>query len=139
MKKLVALLATILATSFTLKAATPAAVWDGDFSATQTGFTLNRSGNAISQDNSTITIDQSVGVKVDFTTGFASAMTVMFKYSDLAFDAQKTLATSFCSGGDENRTGVYALRQVVMLRSTVAQLVANAPRAARRCFLPRRA
>ena len=65
MKKLVALLATTLATSFTLKAATPAAVWDGDFSATQTGFTLNRSGNAISQDNSTITIDQSVGVKDD--------------------------------------------------------------------------
>ena len=75
----------------------------------QTGFTLNRSGNAISQDNSTITIDQSVGVKVDFATGLSDAMTVMFKYSDLALNAQKTntLATSFCSGGDENRTGVY--------------------------------
>ena len=85
----------------------PAAVWDGDFTATQTGFSLDRSGNAISQDNSTITIDQSVGVKVDFTTSFSSAMTVMFKYSNLSFNAQKTLATSFCSGGDENRTGVY--------------------------------
>ena len=93
--------------SLAAMAATPVAVWDGDFTATQTGFTLNRSGNAISQDNSTITIDQAVGVKVDFTTGLSSAMTVMFKYSDLAFDAQKTLATSFCSGGDENRTGVY--------------------------------
>ena len=89
-------------------AATPVAVWDGDFTATQSGFTLNRCGNAISADNSTITIDQDVGVKVDFATGFSTAMTVMFKYSDLAFDAQKTLATSFCSGGDENRTGVYA-------------------------------
>ena len=96
------------ATTTLSHAATPVAVWDGDFTATQTGFTLNRSGNAISADNSTITIDQDVGVKVDFTTGFSTAMTVMFKYSDLAFDAQKTLATSFCSGGDENRTGVYA-------------------------------
>lgn len=94
--------------SLAAMAATPVAVWDGDFSAVQTGYTLNRSGNAISKDNSTITIDQDVGVKVDFTTGFSSAMTVMFKYSDLAFDAQKTLATSFCRGGDENRTGVYA-------------------------------
>ena len=101
-------LALCLATPFVSRAAEPAAVWDGDFTATQTGYNLNRSGNALSQDNSTITIDQSVGVKVDFTTGFTDAMTVMFKYSDLTFDAQKTLATSFCSGGDENRTGVYA-------------------------------
>lgn len=100
--------AALAALAMPLLAVDPVAVWDGDFTVTQTGYTLNRSGNAISQDNSTITIDQSVGVKVDFTTGFASAMTVMFKYSDLAFDAQKTLATSFCSGGDENRTGVYA-------------------------------
>ena len=100
--------AIVCSLSLAAMAATPVAVWDGDFSAVQTGYTLNRSGNAISQDNSTITIDQDVGVKVDFTTGFSDAMTVMFKYSDLAFDAQKTLATSFCSGGDENRTGVYA-------------------------------
>ena len=106
--KRIALALTAAVAACTTFAATPVAVWDGDFTATQTGFTLNRSGNAISQDNSTITIDQDVGVKVDFTTGFSSAMTVMFKYSDLAFDAQKTLATSFCSGGDENRTGVYA-------------------------------
>ncbi len=107
MKKLLALLSAAVGAAAAF-AATPAAVWDGDFTATQTGFTLNRSGNAISQDNSTITIDQSVGVKVDSTTGFSTAMTVMFKYSDLAFDAQKTLVTSFCSGYDENRTGVYA-------------------------------
>ncbi len=107
MKKLLALLTAAVGATAAF-AATPAAVWDGDFTATQTGFTLNRSGNAISQDNSTITIDQSVGVKVDSTAGFSAAMTVMFKYSDLAFDAQKTLVTSFCSGKDENRTGVYA-------------------------------
>ena len=104
---LVTTLALAAALPMASSAATPVAVWDGDFSATQTGYTLNLSGNALSQDNSTITIDQDVGVKVDFTTGFADAMTVMFKYSDLSFDAQKTIATSFCSGGDENRTGVY--------------------------------
>ncbi len=108
MIKFSALSAAIAGIALTASAADPVAVWDGDFTATQAGYTLNLSGNAISQDNSTITIDQSVGVKVDFTTGFSSAMTVMFKYSDLAFDAQKTLVTSFCSGGDENRTGVYA-------------------------------
>ena len=105
-----AFLATTLALAAALpmsaRAATPIAVWDGDFSATQTGYTLNLSGNALSSDNSTITIDQGVGVKVDFATG-VNAMTVMFKYSDLSFDAQKTIATSFCSGHDENRTGVY--------------------------------
>ena len=105
--KSAALLLALCATTSAWAATNPAAEWDGDFTATQTGYTLNRSGNAISQDNSTITIDQDVGVKVDFTTG-VNAMTVMFKYSDLSFDAQKTLATSFCSGGDENRTGVYA-------------------------------
>ena len=101
--------AIVCSLSLAAMAATPVAVWDGDFTATQAGFTLNRSDNALSQDNSTITIDQSVGVKVDFTTGLSDAMTVMFKYSDLALNAQKTntLATSFCSGGDENRTGVY--------------------------------
>ena len=108
MIKFSALSAAIAGIALTASAADPVAVWDGDFTATQTGFTLNRSGNAISQDNSTITIDQDVGVKVDFTTGLSDAMTVMFKYSDLAFDAQKTLVTSFCNGGDENRTGVYA-------------------------------
>ena len=107
MKKLVALLAATLSGALTLTAATAVAVWDGNFNATQTGYTLNLSGNELSQDNSTITINQDVGVKVDFATGFSSAMTVMFKYSDLSVDAQKTIATSFCSGGDENRTGVY--------------------------------
>ena len=106
MKKLAIALAAATAAGIGF-AATPIAVWDGDFTVEHTGFTLNRSGNALSEDKSTITIDQDVGVKVDFSTGFSDAMTVMFKYSDLSFDAQKTIATSFCSGGDENRTGVY--------------------------------
>ena len=51
-------LAAALTVAPKLTAATPAVVWDGDFTASHAGFTLNRSGNALSQDNSTITIDQ---------------------------------------------------------------------------------
>ena len=98
--------AIVCSLSIAAMAATPVAVWDGDFTATQTGFTLNRSGNAISQDNSTITIDQSVGVKVDFDSAMTSGMTVMFRYASLALDADKTMATSFGQGSQENSTGV---------------------------------
>ena len=98
--------AIVCSLSLAAMAATPVAVWDGDFTATQTGFTLNRSGNALSQDNSTITIDQSVGVKVDFDSAMTSGMTVMFRYAGLALDADKTMATSFGQGSQENSTGV---------------------------------
>ena len=107
MKRLLMTIAAAIGVSAYAGTKSPAAVWEGNFAAEQSGFTLNRNGNAISADNSTITIDQDVGVKVDFSTGFTGTMTVMFKYSDLSFDAQKTIATSFCSDGDENRTGVY--------------------------------
>ena len=89
-------------------AATPVAVWDGDFTATQTGFTLNRNGNALSQDNSTITIDQSVGVTVTKDEGtFASGFTVLVRYSDLniALTNKQVLATSTLTDAND-RTGV---------------------------------
>ena len=85
----------------------PVAVWSGDLNIKARGYDLQFNGNELSEDGSTITITNNVGVKVDFSAGFTSAMTVMFRYSDLSFDSQKTLATSFCSGKDENRTGVY--------------------------------
>lgn len=85
----------------------PLVTWSGDFNIEKAGFSFQVNGNQLSDDGATITITNNVGVKVDFDTGLASAMTVMFRYSDLAFDAQKTIATSFCSGYDENRTGVY--------------------------------
>ena len=106
-KHLACALVAALAFQTVALAATPVAVWDGNFNAEQTGYTLNLNGNQLSSDKSTITINQSVGVTVDFATGFTSAMTVMFKYANLSFDAQKTIATSFCNGGDANRTGVY--------------------------------
>ena len=105
--------AIVCSLSIAAMAATPVAVWDGDFTATQTGFTLNRSGNAISQDNSTITIDQSVGVKVDFDSAMTSGMTVMFRYASLALDADKTMATSFGQGSQENSTGVQLVSTTV--------------------------
>ena len=89
-------------------AATPVAVWDGDFTATQTGYTLNRNGNALSQDNSTITIDQSVGVTVTKDEGtFASGFTVLVRYSDLniALTNKQVLATSTLTDATD-RTGV---------------------------------
>ena len=106
-KHLVCALVAALVFPTAALAATPVAVWDGNFNVVQPGYTLSLNGNQLSSDNSTITINQSVGVTVDFAKGFTSAMTVMFKYSDLSFDAQKTIATSYCNGGDENRTGVY--------------------------------
>jgi len=106
MKKLVSLAAAAVFGALTLSAATPVAVWDGDFTAAQTGFTLNRSGNAISQDNSTITIDQDVGVKVDFDSAMPNGMTVLFRYTNLSLDSDKTLASSFAQGSNENSTGV---------------------------------
>jgi len=85
----------------------PLAVWTGNFDKKINGYTLNLNGNALSQDKSTITINQPVGVTVDFLTGMTSGMTVMFKYSNLNLaNATNTLATSFVSGNNENRTGV---------------------------------
>ena len=135
------LMAAALVGALSSYAANPVAVWDGNFNATQPGYTLNLNGNQLSQDNSTITINQSVGVTVDFSTG-VGAMTVMFKYSDLAFGAQKTLATSFCSGGDENRTGVYVASDETVngIWNTAdwahpsAQLLANASGALAFCY-----
>ena len=103
---LVTTLALAAALPMSARAATPVAVWDGDFSAAQTGFTLNRSGNAISQDNSTITIDQDVGVKVDFDSAMPNGMTVLFRYTNLSLDSDKTMASSFAQGSNENSTGV---------------------------------
>ena len=85
----------------------PVAVWEGDFTAPQAGYSLDRGNNALSDNNSKITIGQDVGVKVDFTTGMSGGMTVMFKYANLDLSRTNTLITSFVSGQDENRTGVY--------------------------------
>ena len=99
----------ILGASAWADAPTPAAVWDGNFEATQTGYTLNLNGNSLSSDKTTITIDQSVGVKVDFTTALSSGITVMFKYSNLnlSLDSEQTMVARLLTGKNNHRTGVY--------------------------------
>ena len=65
-------------------AATPVAVWDGDFSETTKGdYTLDVCGNTVADDGATITINKTSatsGVKVSWTTGF-NPLTVMIRYT----------------------------------------------------------
>ena len=87
--------------------AVPVAVWHGDFSAEQSGYTLELNGNSLSSDKSTITIDQSVGVVVTNNTGtFAGGFTVLFKYSNLnlSLAARQVLAVTKLTDAD-NRVG----------------------------------
>ena len=103
-----ALAAAAAALTLTTFAATPVAVWDGDFDATQTGYTLNLNDNTLSPDKSTITISQSVGVTVtkDEDT-FSGGFTVLVRYSDLntALADKQVLATSTLTDSND-RTGV---------------------------------
>ena len=93
--------------SFASVAAELLAVWDEDFSElSQNGVTIDPMGNSISDDKSSITITQDVGVNVNFPSDFGPGMTVIFKYSDLSLGQTQVLATSCCAG-DVNRTGVY--------------------------------
>ncbi len=88
-------------------AADPVAIWDGDLSVTQQGYTLNLNGNSLSSDNSIITIDQSVGITVESSSTFSGGFTVLFKYSNLnvALAAKQVLATTTLTDA-EARTGV---------------------------------
>ncbi len=101
-----AMFAAVTLVSMNAKAATPVAVWDGDFSSLTSGSgTLSLNGNTLTNDNSTILIGSSLGVLVDFSTAL-SEMTVLVKYSDLSLTTQGTLATSYAYSVN-NRTGVY--------------------------------
>jgi len=106
--KTIAFFAALLVGAGAYAAPTPVVVWDGDFTSTQSGYTLNLNGNAISHDNSTITIDQSVGVTVTKDDGtFSSGFTVLVRYSDLniALADKQVLATSTLTDAND-RTGV---------------------------------
>jgi len=85
-------------------AATPVAVWDGDFKTTVKGnYTLDANGNTVAADGSTITI-ASKGVKVSFSE-MSAGVTVMYKYSDLSTGKEQALAT-VKSGSYGNVVGV---------------------------------
>ncbi|MBQ8126035.1 MAG: hypothetical protein IJ173_09170 [Kiritimatiellae bacterium] len=100
------------------------AVWEaGQFAATTklgsdgtTTYTLAANGNSVAADGSSITINQSVGVKVDSSAALTSGMTVLVRYSDLNLSlgsAQTLVNSSIDSNGtatgdsNGNRTGVY--------------------------------
>ncbi len=110
MKKTTAALAALVSATAAF-AATPVAVWHGDFEARFSGCTLNLNGNALSADKSTITIDQTyAGVDINFATPVAGAsgITVLVEYSGLANGGNaKALATScVTSAYNADRTGV---------------------------------
>lgn len=97
------------ATAVWAAAPTPVAVWDGDFSAeslSKNGWTLNLMGNALSADNSTITIDRdNNGVRLDADTA-VDGVTVVVRYSGLATGPSgRVLATSSVNK-DYDRTGI---------------------------------
>ena len=101
--------AIVCSLSIAAMAATPVAVWDGDFSAeslTKNGWTLNLKGNALSADNSTITIDRdNNGVRLDADTA-VDGVTVIVRYSGLAVGSHdRVLATSSVDSGYD-RTGI---------------------------------
>ena len=105
---LVAAFAALTLTTFAA-APTPVAVWDGDFSAeslTKNGWTLNLMGNALSADNSTITIDRdNNGVRLDADTA-VDGVTVIVRYSGLAVGSHdRVLVTSNVDSGYD-RTGI---------------------------------
>ena len=88
-------------------------IWEaGQFGVTsKTGsdgntYTLDLNGNALSEYAKTITINQSVGIKVDFPSAKTSGVTVLFRYSDLTPSGEKALVFS-TNSQDANRTGVY--------------------------------
>ena len=92
-------------------AATPVAVWDGDFTATQTGFTLNLNNNSLSDDKSVVTIDQGyAGIDINFNSNMSSSgVTLLVKYSDFVYGEKTKVIATQCNGGENysnDRTGV---------------------------------
>ena len=85
--------------------ATASAVWEGDFTTTVEGYTLNLNSNTAS--DGVVTIDQTKGIQIDFTTAVAGE-TIFFKASNLTVDStQRMLAASIATSDTTNdRTGV---------------------------------
>ncbi|MBQ8125387.1 MAG: LamG domain-containing protein [Kiritimatiellae bacterium] len=103
-----ALVAAFAALTLTTYAATPVAVWNGNFDKTVPGYTLNLNGNALSADKSAITIDQTyAGVDINFASA-QSAMTVLVKYANLESGSNAKIVATSCNMSDysKDRTGV---------------------------------
>ena len=105
--------AIVCSLSLAAMAATPVAVWDGYFGddvRAKGAYSLNYGGNQLAGDSSSLTITNTVGVKVDFSSsidGNSSGFTLMFRYENMTLGATNTLATTYYKGSHDNRLGVY--------------------------------
>ena len=102
MKKLVALLAAAFAGAFTLTAATPIAVWDGDFTTLTKGtFTLSENGNT--KTDSYLQISGNNGITVTSTEAL-NVFTVIMRCSglNLAAENAQVLFTSYANDTVDN-------------------------------------
>ena len=109
---LVTTLALAAALPMSARAATPVVVWDGYFGddvRAKGAYTLNYGGNKLADDASSLTITNTVGVKVDFSSSIAgnSGFTLIFRYENMTLGATNTLATTYYKGSHDNRLGVY--------------------------------
>jgi len=110
---LVTTLALAAALPMSARAATPVAVWDGYFGddvRAKGAYTLTYGGNKLADDASSLTITNTVGVKVDFSSsidGNSSGFTLIFRYENMTLGATNTLATTYFKGQHDNRLGVY--------------------------------
>ena len=103
-------LAAALAFPTAALAATPVAVWDGNFNAVQPGYTLNLNGNQLSADNSVITITNTyVGVDINFASDhYAGGITLIVKYEEFATGGKAKVIATQCNNSNytTDRTGV---------------------------------
>ena len=109
MKKLALTVAAGIVGAFTLTAATPVAVWDGDFTTLTKGtFTLSENGNT--KTDSYLQISGDNGITVT-STGALNVFTVIMRCSglNLAAENAQVLFTSYVSDSQANLTGYYLL------------------------------
>lgn len=96
-------------------AATPVAVWDGDFSdasLTQSGWTLDYQGNQRNSAGTAITIDRdNNGINIDTDTPSTDGITVILRYSGLATGSYDKVLAATCveSSHTYDRTGMRLL------------------------------
>ncbi len=108
--RVLAILFAVFATSEAW-AATPVAVWDGDFTASQTGYTLNLNDNTLRDNNSVIEITSTYsGVDINFSADMSSSgVTLLVKYSDFVKGEKAKVIATQCNDGNnysKDRTGV---------------------------------
>lgn len=115
MKKLIAMLGAVVTAVTSAWAATPVAIWEGNFPAGGTAdqnFTLTyATGNTLETDADTglnyIKIGNTAGLGVSFMRSSQfGATTVLVKYSDYSPSAATTLATFRANNSNNNRVGI---------------------------------